>query len=284
MLRTVRWAVYLAVFSACNFTHGGSPGDAPPDTIDAPPDAPIVPTWSVDSKSGKGVPTDTNQWAKLVVAYGLPTAAPDHLWLMQESSGSLGDVVSGATLAVKNNPTYSNAVTGWSRNAVATPDVTNDEGFQSTTLGNLDGTSYALLLYVAIGAAPGVERSVCGIGAGNDHRYVAITPTPRYKATGLGSVVPTTGLANPSTTVHPVLLKVDETHQSYVVYTDIEKLPVTWVATGGLGPLLVIGSASVGSANTQYLYGALWSGAHAELDDAAVKKLLQGLGWTVTGF
>jgi hypothetical protein len=47
---------------------------------------------------------------------------------------------------------------------------------------------------------------------------------------------------------------------------------------------MIVGNAVIGAAATRYLYGAFWSGAKAELADADVKRLLQGLGWTVSGY
>ncbi len=281
----VRGSALLALCAACSFTHGGRLADGGvADAVDAPPDGPIVPTWTVDSTSGKGVPASTTDWSKLIVAYNLNVSAPDHVWLMQEASGSLTDSMGSVALAPVHNPTYSNTVSGWTRLAVGTPPLNANEGFATTAIGNLNGTSYAMLLYVAINSPPTMDGELGGVGAGTDYRYVAITTTPSYKATGLGGVTPTTGAINPGSAVHPILLVVDESHQSYVVYTDAEQLSVAWTGTGGAGGLVAVGCEAFSAADARYLYGALWSGSHAELATADVKKLLTGLGWSVTGW
>ena len=277
----VRGVLALVLLVACSFDHGvvptpdGPPPDGPPDTV--------MPTWAVDPTSGKGVPAHRNDWAALAQAYQLATMPPEHLWLLQESSGSLQDSIGSVTLAPQNSPRYRNAVAGWSRLAVGTMDTDANQGFVTTSTGNLDGTPYLLLVYVAVASQPSAQRSLFGVGAGTDHRYVAITPARVFEGTGAG-VTPTTGAADPMTSVHPVVMKLDPLQASYVIYTDQERLSVTWTGTGGLGGLLMIGNAIIGAANANYLYATLWTGPSAQMTDANVKKLLQSLGWTVNGY
>lgn len=282
ILWPVRELVLLALIGACGFeVDPAAPSDAPPDV---PPDTPIIPTWAVDPTSGKAVPDSASDWMELSTAYGLGLSAPDHVWLMQESSGTLAASVGAATLSPLNGPTYANVVSGWTRRGVGTSETGVNQGFLNSTIGNLNGTSHLLLLYVAIGSAPSSERSICGIGAGTDHRYVAVTPAPFFKGTGNGIAAPATGTVQCGLTVHPIVLSIDPPRSAYTVYSDQEQISVAWQPTGGNGPLLVIGNATVGAASVVYLYGALWSGSKAELSSVQVKKLLQGLGWTVSGF
>jgi hypothetical protein len=104
-----------------------------------------------------------------------------------------------------------------------------------------------------------------------------------FEGTGTG-VVPSTGTINPMSTVHPLVLELDPGKPAYVIYTDQEKISVSWTGTGGTGGLLMVGNAIIGAASARYLYGALWTGSKAQLGDADVKKLLEALGWTVTGY
>jgi hypothetical protein len=95
----------------------------------------------------------------------------------------------------------------------------------------------------------------------------------------------TVGMANPMTDVHPVVLRLSPAQMSYVVYTDQEKITVTWKAVSSPDNLLVFGNAGFGgTANVRYLYGALWTGAEADFADLDVKRMLVGLGWTVNGW
>jgi hypothetical protein len=271
----------MVLLAACSFDHGIVPADA--TRPDVPPDV-IVPTWQIDSASHKAVPAATFEWNMLLAEYGLNRPAPDHLWLMQETSGPLADSIGAAPLNPFNAPSYSNQLQGWSRHAVGTNDLNaTDTGFGTNVTGNLDGTAYLLLVYLAVISTPSGDRSVMGIGANSDHRYVAITASPVFKGTGTG-VMPTIGTINPMADVHPVIMKITPSQMSYVVYTDQEKLTVAWAPTASKGPVVLIGNAIIGAAAARYLYGVLWVGAGAEATDADVKKLLQALGWTVTGY
>jgi hypothetical protein len=277
----VRGVIVLAMVAACDFAHGvAQSGDAAPP--DMAPDV-VVASWQIDSMSGKAVPAAVFEWDGLIKAHGVPVMAPDHVWLMQETSFDLQDSIANITLGPVASPLYRQPVVGWSRRAVGTNDTLIHQGFYTDVIGNLNGTSYLLLLYVAVSPST-FERTVFGIGKMTDHRYVTMTTTPVFKGTGY-NVTPTVGTMNPMSNVHPIVLQIDPTKSKYVVYTDQERLAVNWTATGGMGNLLMIGNATeAGAAPARYLYGALWRGTNAELDDAAIKKLLQAMGWTVTGY
>jgi hypothetical protein len=279
ILANVKGVLALALFGACSFDHSVAPRDSSPDP-DVEPDMLAV-TWAVDSMSKKAVPATAAEWSDFAQAFSVTT--PEHAWLMQETTGSLQDSIGTISLDPQNGPSHRNAVSGWSRLAIGTSDTDADQGFFTTATGNLNGGSYLLLLYVAVLAPPTEERSLAGIGAATDHRYVAVTTAPVFKATGSG-VSPTTGMVNAMATVHPIVLKIDTGQLAYVVYTDQEKLSVPWRNTVGTGGLLMIGNAITGAAPARYLYGALWEGAKAQLDDGKVKALLTGLGWTVSGY
>jgi hypothetical protein len=282
MLAGVRGGILLSLLGACSFDHRvAAPADVRIDVGD--PDV-VIATWQTDAISKKGVPAASFEWTELLAKNGLESKQPpEHVWLMQGSTGPLVDSIGSTTLDPLNAPSYGHVIPGWSRLAVGTNDTNINQGFATTTIGNLNGTSYTLLLYTALATAPSAERSIAGIGAGADHRYVAVTSTPAFKGTGYG-VTPTTGSVNPQMTVHPVVLVLNATAASYQVYTDQEKLSVTWASTTGTGALVIVGNASYGAAPARYLYGALWSGAAAEFSDLDVQKVLSGLGWTVTGF
>jgi hypothetical protein len=274
----------MALVAACSFDHASAPTDSTPPP-DMPPDVTMA-TWQIDSASKKGVPAAPFEWTGLLQAAGVAKPPPDHLWLMQEASGSLSDSNGAAALIPFTSPSYGHTISGWTRRAVGTADQNGtDQGFGTAATGNLDGTSYLLLAYVAVLTPPASgERSILGLGANTDHRYVAITPTPVFKGTGSGGVMAALGTVNPMATVHPVIMKFVPTLQEYVVYTDQEKLTVGWTPTMAKGAGVVFGNGIIGAAAARYLYGALWVGAPADTTDADIKKLLQALGWTVTGY
>jgi len=56
------------------------------------------------------------------------------------------------------------------------------------------------------------------------------------------------------------------------------------VNSANQGRLVFWGAATLGAASARFLYGAVWTGPSAKIDDAGVKVLLQSLGWSVTGY
>jgi hypothetical protein len=276
----VGWHFILALMGACGFVPGTLPAidGREPDVSDV-----LVPTWTIDETSRIAVPGSAAEWDDLARAYVLTSGAPDHLWQMQESQGSLGDTIGSVSLNPVNIPTYRDMVAGWARAAVGTIDTSGNMGFRSTAIGNLDGNSYLLLVYVAVLSTPTAERSIAGIGAETDHRYVAVIPGSSFRATGPG-IVPLDGIPGAAVGAHPIVLKVDARAATFAVYTEAEKLTPAWVAPAGRGNLLMIGNAVIGAASARYLYASLWTGPHAEASDSDVKRLLEALGWTVTGY
>jgi hypothetical protein len=274
----VRALLLLAVVGACGF----EPGKVPVDAVPSPPDV-LVPTWTVDVASNKGVPASASDWSQVLDAARVTLASPAHLWLAQEAAGPLDDSIGSIDLLPQNGPSYANLINGWTRTAVGTVETAGDQGFITGSIGNLDATPYLIVAYVGVVSPPSTRRSLIGIGAGVDHRYVAVTSAMTYEAAGAG-VVATTGSHDAGTPVHPVVIAWQPGASMYAVYTDEEKLSATWIPTVGAGPLFTLGSASIGAAPARYLYCALWSGTGIPLDDAAIKRLLQTLGWSVTGY
>jgi len=238
--------------------------------------------WAIDPTSGKGVPASRLEWSALAIACNVAAEAPEHVWLMQELNGVLEDSIGTAPLSSLGMVGYGSSVAGWSRRGVATPDQPDSNGFVTGNFGKADGSTL-VLAYVAVLTATTAERALFGIGASGDHRYVAITPLRTYEAAGAG-VAPIRGTINSGVTVHPVVLAINTTRASYTLYTDQELIAGNWEPAMGLGPLLVFGSGTLGSANARYIYGAAWSGMNAEIGDSEIKAMLQGLGWTVTGY
>ena len=240
-------------------------------------------TWSVDSESKKGVPQAIFEWTELMKANGLAKQPPNHLWLMQDTMAPLQDTIGMIALTAQGTPTYNVPMDGWSRAALGIAESGVEQGFITNMVGRLD-KSYLMLGYVAVASTPGTERALFGLGAGGDHRYVGVTMAPRFKGTG-ANMMGTVGMVNPMTDVHPVVLKLAPAQMEYVVYTDQEKITVTWKAVTSPDNLLVFGNAGFGgTANARYLYGALWTGPEADFADLDVKRMLVGLGWTVSGW
>jgi hypothetical protein len=279
---TVRTALLIALLTACTFEPGSFIStDAEVDT-QRPPDV-IAPTWAVDAVSGKGVPASASDWTELFTTYGIAAAAPDHLWLLQETSGNAGDSIGSIALSPVNGPTYSSSVAGWSRRAVGTTEGNGDQSFYSSAVGDQNGTAYVVLAYVAVVSAPTQDRSLLGLGAATDHHWISITTAPALEAKSVGASG-TSGTANPIGAVHPIVLRLHPTTSSYTVYTDVERLSATWTSTSGDGNLFVLGNAISGAATARYLYAAMWTGSAADISETKIKAMLQALGWSVTGY
>lgn len=278
MLAAVR-VVLCLVLGACGFS---VPSTSPIDATDAPEDITISVTWDVDGTSHKGVPSTLQQWRDVIAADQLTMDPPDNLWLMQESGGSLADTIGGATLGPLNQVIYQQSVAGWMRSGAGTRDLDGDHGFASAAIGNLNATSYTVLLYVAVMTPPAVDRSLLGIGASFDHRYAAVG-AGAFSARGFNGGMGV-GSVPPGTEVHPLLMQLrsSTTTPEYVIYTDKEKISAPWTPPTGLGSLFIVGSAGSGSANARYLYAAAWKGPTAPISPAKAKALLQRLGWTVS--
>lgn len=236
--------------------------------------------WTVDATSGKGVPINGAQWTSVMSSAGIVSGIPSSLWLCQEASGALADSIGAISLTAWNSPAYQQPIAGWSRLAVAADDSV--DAFYSIGTGNTATTSYALLAYVALSAAPSAARPILSIGGGvgdADIRRAVVTTAPVYSARGNGGVVTVDGASSPGTSVRPVVLLFNRATSTFAVLTDQEKLTTVWVnPVDGTSQYM---SLFDGCETGRILYAALFSGTAAQLSAAQIKTLLQTLGWTI---
>jgi hypothetical protein len=269
----------MLLFGACSFSPAALSTELDASALDR--GSPVI-TWSVDSVSGIAVPDTQVQWAELLDAANIHTGAPAHVWLLQETSGNLADSIGSAALAPVDQPSWAVSVPGWSRAAVATNETPANDGFYTNSTGNLDGTSYAFLVFL-VANQPTQSSSLFGLGQNGDHRFAGVTTAPAFAANGIG-VTTSSGSLSPGTSVHPVLLEINNPLHRYVVYTDHERIDGMWKPTTGAGGLAIIGNVTANATAARYLYAALWVGSAAELDDLTVKAMLTTMGWSVTGY
>lgn len=235
-----------------------------------------IPGVSRDATSLIYAPASSAEWTAFMSSIGLATGNPSFLWLCQDASGNLADQIGGTALVPANAPTYSNAVPGWTRVAVGTVDATANQKFQSTAaaLPDLSVTAALLLAYVGFASSPAAIRGVLGMGTTmSDARHDTVHPR---LVSGANSA---TGVQTLGTQARPWVNKADVPGGANVLYTDQEKVVP---AVGALtGKSIQLGSTGAVPASAFYLYAALFTGAAAQLTDAQVKTLLQGLGWTI---
>jgi hypothetical protein len=246
----------------------------------------VIPiTWAIDATSDIAAPADSTEWGDIIAAYSLAASAPSNLWLMQEASGNLADSIGSVTLATSFTVSYQNAITGWTRDGLGTTDATNGRWLVSSGTGpNPSSTSVAALLYVRIDSTGGDRPMIVFNSAVND--WVLVNVLADGTIRGYCDANSNGGSVNyEGGSVIPVIVSYDRTNSRFHVYTDQEKITVTYGAVGTDGSK---GFGGIGSfpATAMYLYGCWWSGANAEIlsTDANAKALLQALGWTVTGY
>jgi hypothetical protein len=236
-----------------------------------------------DATSFKYTPSSSAEWTTTLTAAGIATGNPSALWLMQEAAGNLADSIGAFTLTA-SALAYQQTVTGWTRKAISMADgggagALNNAG----TIGDVGVNSGLLLLYVAVTATPAATRDVCGMGGSTTFRGAQVTTGPAYKATPNDGSATATGAANPSTTVRPVLVRINRTAGVWSVTTNQEIVtPSPYTAPPNVAAAVFLGSALTTTPAMQIAYGACFRGAAAELSDAQVRTLLQGLGWTVS--
>ena len=207
---------------------------------------------------------------------------PTSIWLCQEASGNLADVNGVNTLT--QNATghlYQQAVSGWTRKAVATVDGTaNQKWVNITTAPNAGSVSVAMLAYIRTPpSAPAATRSMITCGTTLEHRVASGLIKARFTVVAAN----TDSASNfADGTVRPVLVVYDRTNSAAVMYTNQDVVTGTYGA-GVTGINVSLGAGGATPGNAGYLYAAIWSGASAEAlrVTSAARTFLQGLGWSI---
>lgn len=225
-------------------------------------------SFTTDATSGKVVPASTSEWSSLLSAQGIGTlSAPTHIWKMQEASGNVLD--SGAsTNLTTSNVLYQKAVTGWSRKAIG--GTGSSAGTITGALVNTGTTSFVLLTYARFDTATLALRNFVSYGT-----PVLQLPDNHIRLREGAALASTVN--DHSTTVHPLLLCYNITASTLKLYTDLEKLAITFSVASGTTFQLTTSSAT-DPGFSDFLYSAAWDGG--ETTDADAKKLITGLGYS----
>ncbi len=190
------------------------------------------------------------------------------LWLMQEASGDLVDVLGvGNLVAAGTAVSYQAAINGTTRLGVVLDDATS----RFTVAIPSGATSCTVALWFALTATPAGTRTLVQV---NDLIYADVSVTPRIQANGSSLV---TGTVDPGTGLHLLVIRVDATApESESVATEDELLAPAYVLYGGT--TLAIGSTGGASAKMGVCWAAAWTGASAEFTDAQTRTLYEKLG------
>lgn len=240
------------------------------------------PRWAVDATSGKGWPISAAEWSDFISDIGQTFSAPDHMWLFQELSGTLADSIDARDLTVAGSPLYAQTVTGWATKAVTASGLAANQTANNTTFGNANANSLLLLMYAEI-AQPVLThtRAFLGAASGNDFQGLAASNAMRLR-TGANIA---NGTLSHVGQVRPYVLRWDRSGAgANVLYSDIEKVSVTFASFSGTELRFTFGTAADVTANTKVLRAAAWEGTSAELTEAEIKAMLQGLNWSISGW
>lgn len=234
-------------------------------------------TVARDATSNIYCPANAAQWTQTLGVAGITSGNPAGLWLCQEASGTLADSIGALPLTSSGAWTYQSAITGWTRLGLSCLDAGTATLLSTdASLPDISTTSQLIFAYISMpAAAPAVVRVVCASGTTMLAFRINTTPVALCVGTNTG-----TGAANPTGAVRPVVLKLDRSNNTGVLYTDQEKLTASNVTTmtgkrvgfGGLGantPAMIVG------------YGAVFTSTAAQMTDAQVKTLLTTVGWSI---
>ncbi len=241
-------------------------GGAPPITV--PKDGPFSAIY---------VPRDAADFAQL----SLP--APNSLWRCQEAGGNLADSIGSLTLTANGSPLYNQAVPSWTRTAAAFNQTAAQRFAAAGGVGpNPAVTSVAWLFYMVMDTAPGGLRGVLNIGGNVAVGLLNTGAQPLRLSVNGVTVDDVTTDPVADNAVHPIMIVHDIVATTTTLYTNEAATPGTFAAatdgTKGIGAGVFSASPP---ALSGALWGAMWSGAAAQMNTAAVRTLLQGLGWTI---
>lgn len=229
--------------------------------------------------SGQYTPANATEWATFMTAIGLGTGNPSLLWGMQESSGTIGDSIGAFT----GNPTgtvftYATPVSGWSRVGLQfSGGGTNQVANVDTGLPDLGTTSMMVLAYILPNSSGGLR----------DYFNIGTTKVRARQTNGTGFNNIMHGANTQSGTivtngqVHPFALRHNKTAGTSLLVTDLNEKLIPTFDVGVTGKSIQLGDATARCPSMVVLYLAAFFGAAAELTDAQLKTLLQGLGWTI---
>jgi hypothetical protein len=252
---------------------GSVPHDVPPDEATR--------VWSKDQTSGKSVPATAAEWNDFIAAKQLGIMAPDGLWLMQEANGSLADSIGGVSLVPSGSASamYRQAVSGWSRLAVAAADGSGVAFGNSltTTLPIIGDTSLTVLALYELDTPPAAGlRSMLIAGCCAGYADISLDTNSHY-VLSVGAAQ-SSGTLNHLGNVLPVILKLDHTSSRELIVVDKEVVSLPFTQPGSFRGLF-LGAANHPTPGGKWLYMAAWYGPNAEIADAKLQALVTALGW-----
>lgn len=239
--------------------------------------------WSLDDISGKGVPTDVSEWRSLLTYAGVDTSlVPTSVYSFQDAATAITDSEGVHDLPGIGDSHYRTTIPGWARLGAGHDYVASDNGFvkQHGTLPSPDTTSFMVLAYVMLASTPTADAGVVSLADNAFYGGVKqTTAKPTVGTSGTGNT------ALPVNEVVPVVFKIDVTNSVTKFYTPYEIIQRGFTSPDANAGEVDFGAAlatGLYAADAEYVYGALFLDAAAEMSDADIKAVLEALGWTVT--
>lgn len=216
-----------------------------------------------DATSNWFVPQTSTEWTNLLAGTGIPS--PTNLWKCQEASGNLADSIGSATLTAHNSGgmTYAQTISGWTRKAVQLAEGFASNWQSASTLCN-PATTKCTMFGIIYQPIPTTQRDVFSMGDGNGARadankVVIIHNRVQFQEVWDGAT--TSGPTNQFALTHTWAVSADPVNHFTVSNVDGSSYGPTWATGTSASGYFTMGSLSLSSAPSDYLYMSLWNNA-----------------------
>ena len=229
-----------------------------------------------DATSGWYVPANVTEWANLLEGTGIPV--PTTAWGCQELFPYAIVAIVGTTNLAYNFVTGGsggNAVSGWSRVALAITDGTTSH-WQATSGGCNPATTACTMFALVAVTSNGVlnsQRDVFGMGDSNGEIAETKVAAGPHGSTRMGPQAYWNGNTSPGVTidalVHPWILSTDPVAGTSTMYEEGNASTPTWTTGTSTNGNITLGPVRLSSQATSYLYAAQWVGTALTATQAA---------------
>lgn len=239
------------------------------------------PTWTTDN--GIAYPANASEWAAFLTAHqitfgGVAAPTPGYQWGFQDLSGNISAQIGGKALTISNTPAYQLAIPGRTRLGIGASGNAQTQSASNTTMPNINAHSVLLLGDGIFNTTATNREQMAWGGAGLNALQVGGGTSKARKRTGSNSANTTRDHAN---VLRPYACFRDLTSRDEL-YSDIEKLSLTWASSAGGTVMFTFGVSSDTAAYTKWAYGVGW--ADVNPTTAEIRHLQLARGYRVTGY
>lgn len=231
--------------------------------------------WTIDATSNKAAPVSSTEAQALLTAAAVSSGTVTNFYpFFSTASGNVLDDVGSKNLTAAGTWSYSQAVTGWSTQGIASSSGTSAT-FTNNTFANVNANNYTLFLLAKIDTPLG-QRTVMRMGDVFDDDATFEITSSGFMAVGDGTPGRTTGAVDATSAARYWVLSIGT---NVLLANDQELL------TGGAkacnGTQLLFGgdnSQTWFPASTKYMIGFV---VNAGLSSADIRAVLTEAGYTV---